>query len=77
MIWSHGSRNQATQLSEAAAKQEASQARLATLAENLGCLKAKLEAAESAEATARRQLMELEARAHEIEERLLETQARL
>ena len=69
--------NQATQLAEAAAKQEASEARLATLAENLGYLKAKLEAAEGSEAAARQQLKEKESRLLEVEARLRETQARL
>ena len=56
------------------AKEEASQARLTTLAENLGYLKAKLETAEGAEAAARQMIKEKEAQVLEIEERLRETQ---
>lgn len=69
--------NQAAQLAEAATKEEASQGRLATLAENLGYLKAKLEAAEASEAAARQQLKGKEAQVLEIEGSLRETQTRL
>jgi chromosome segregation ATPase len=69
--------NHAAQLTEAAAKEDASQARLAALAENLGYLKAKLEAAEGSEAAGRKQLTEKESRLREVEEHLREAQARL
>ena len=69
--------NQANQLTEAAAKEEASQTRLAALAENLGYLKAKLEAAEASDAAARLRLKEKEDQVREVEGHLLETQTRL
>ena len=75
--WIRQLENQAAQLAEAAAKEDASQARLATLAENLGYLKAKLEAAEGAEAAARHQLREKEAQIRDVEDRLHETQTQL
>jgi len=62
--------HQAAQLAELATKEQAAQSRLAELAENLGYLKAKLEAAEGAEAVARQQLKDKEAEVVQLETRL-------
>ena len=69
--------HQAAQVAELAGKEQAAQARLAELAENLGYLKAKLEAAEGAEAAVRQQLTEKEARVIQLEARLQEAEQSL
>jgi chromosome segregation ATPase len=69
--------NQAAQLAEAASKDQAAQARLAELAENLGYLKAKLEAAEGAEAAARQQLKDKDAQVVKLEAQLQEAERSL
>ena len=66
--------HQAAQLAELATKEQAAQSRLAELAENLGYLKAKLEAAEGAEAVARQQLKDKEAEVVQLETRLQEAE---
>lgn len=67
--------NQAAHLAEMAAKDQAAQARLTELAESLGYLKAKLEAAEEAGAAVRKELKEREDQVAQLEARL-EEQAR-
>ena len=69
--------HQAAQLAEFAGKEQAGQARLAELAENLGYLKAKLEAAAGAEAAARQQLKEMDAQVSQLEARLQEAEQSL
>jgi DNA repair exonuclease SbcCD ATPase subunit len=69
--------HQVSQLAELAAKERAAQFRLAELAENLGYLKAKLEAAEAAEAALRQQLKEKEAQMIQLEAQLRETERKL
>ena len=68
---------QVAQLAELAAKEQVAQSRLAEMAENLGYLKAKLEAAEGAETAVRQQLKEKEAQVIQLEARLREAERKL